>query len=109
MEPIKTPRPTIGWKAQLDDGSEFFTEEAIAESDLLLDNYVAALQGATNERTIWKAIETVVKGFDQLNIDHDYFIETMEREDLAEYIQKAAEAAGLFYDGDVTEEWREEW
>jgi hypothetical protein len=33
----------------------------------------------------------------------------MEREDLAEFIQKAAEAAGLFYDGDVTEEWREEW
>src|SRR5438067_13795600 len=99
MEPIQTPRPTIGWKAQLDDGSDFFTEEAIAASDLLLDNYLAALQAATNERTIWKAIETVVKGFDQLNIDHDGFIETMEREDLAEYIQKAAEEAGLVYYG----------
>ncbi|QEC75646.1 hypothetical protein [Mucilaginibacter ginsenosidivorax] len=109
MEPIKTQRPTVGWKAQLDDGSDFFTEEAIAASDVLLDNYLAALQAATNERTIWKAIETVVKGFDELNIKHDYFIETMEREDLAEFIQKAAEAAGLFYDGDVTEEWREEW
>ncbi|WP_184549634.1 hypothetical protein [Mucilaginibacter sp. FT3.2] len=109
MNPIHTPRPTIEWKAQLDDGSDFYTEEAIAESDKLIDNYLSALQVATNEYAMWKAIETAVKAFDQLNMDHDYFIETTEREDLAAYIQKAAEAAGLFYDGDVTEEWREEW
>jgi hypothetical protein len=109
MNTIETPRPTLDWKEQLNDGSEFFTEEAIIESDILIDNFLIALGTATNENTIWKAIEAVVKAFDKLNIEHDYFIETMEREDLAEYIQKAAEAAGLFYDGDVTEEWREEW
>jgi len=109
MEPIQISRPTINWKEQLDDGSAFFTEEIIIESDKLIDNYLDALQKATNEHAIWKAIEAVVKAFDKLNIDLDYFIDTMEREDLAEYIQKAAEAAGLFYDGDVTEEWREEW
>jgi hypothetical protein len=109
MDTINTPRPTIDWKRQLDEGSEFFTDETIRESDTLLDKYLAALEAAKNETAIWKAIEKVVKDFDELNIAHDYFIETMEREDLAEYIQKAAEAAGLFYDGDVTEEWREEW
>jgi hypothetical protein len=109
MNSIETPRPTLDWKEQFNDGSEFFTEKAIIESDILIDNYLIALGSATNENAIWKAIEAVVKAFDKLNMEHDYFIETMEREDLAEYIQKAAEAAGLFYDGDVTEEWREEW
>jgi hypothetical protein len=109
MNHISIPKPTIDWQTQLNEGSDFFTQEAIIESDKLLDRYVASLQDATNENAIWRAIETVVKAFDELNIKHDYFIETMEREDLAEFIQKAAEAAGLFYDGDVTEEWREEW
>ncbi len=109
MNPITTPRPTIYWREQFDNGSEFFTEENLQISDALLDRYVGKLEAAKNERDIWKAIEEVVTGFDDLNSSHDYFIETMEREDLAEYIQKAAEAAGLFYDGDVTEEWRSEW
>lgn len=109
METIKIPRPTIYWQEQLDEGSDFFTSEAIAESDKLLDDYISALQTSKNDTAVWKAIENVVKGFNQLNLNHEYFIETTEREELAEYIQKVAEAAGLFYDGDVTEEWREEW
>ena len=109
MNTIEIPRPTIYWREQLNEGSEFFADEAIAESDKLIDIYLNALKTAEGESAIWKAIEQVVKGFDELNVEYDYFIETMEREDLAEYIQKAAEAAGLFYDGDVTEEWREEW
>ena len=109
MNSLYTPRPTIDWKEQLEDGSDFFTEEAIADSDKLLDNYLAALKAAKDELEMWKAIEVVVKGFDELNIKHDYFIETMEREDLAEFIQNTAEEAGLKYEGDVTEEWRTEW
>ena len=109
MNTIETPKPTIYWREQFDEGSEFFTDVAIRESDKILDRYIAALNLANSDTDIWKAIEKVVTAFDQLNVAHDYFIETMEREDLAEYIQKAAEAAGLFYEGDVTEEWRMEW
>ena len=109
MNTIEIPKPTIYWREQLNEGSEFFTDEAIKGSDKLIDTYLNALKNAEDESAIWKAIENVVKAFDELNVEYDYFIETMEREDLAEYIQKAAEAAGLFYDGDVTEEWREEW
>lgn len=109
MNTINTPRPTIYWKEQLNEGSQFFTEEAIEESNKLLDTYLEALKLAKDDFVIWKAIENVVTAFDQLNVEHEYFIETMEREDLAEYIQKAAEAAGLIYEGDVTEEWRMEW
>lgn len=109
MNTIETPKPTIYWRKQLDEGSEFFTDIAISESEKLLNRYIAALGLAKCDSDIWKAIEQVVTAFDQLNVAHDYFIETMEREDLAEYIQKAAEAAGLYYEGDVTEEWRMEW
>jgi hypothetical protein len=109
MDALYTPRPTIDWKKQLEEGSDFFTKQVIADSDKLLDDYLSALKKSKNEIEIWEAIETIVKGFDELNIKHDYFIETMEREDLAEFIQNSAEAAGLKYEGDVTEEWRTEW
>jgi hypothetical protein len=36
-----------------------------------------------------------------------HFIETLEREELCEYIMEAAGIAGLEFDGDITEEWRE--
>jgi hypothetical protein len=109
MKTMNIVRPTINWRKQLIDGNDFFTEKAVRDSDKLLDDYSAALQSAKTESAIWDAIKQVVQAFDTLNIEHDYFIETVEREELAEYIQRAAEAAGLIYDGDVTEEWREDW
>jgi len=114
MEKLTLPRPTLRWRTQFDadeaaGGSGFFSHEAIHESDKLLDSYLFALEKAVSDAQIWEAIEKVVTGFNGLNVDYEYFIETGEREELAEYIQQAAEAAGLHYEGDVTEEWRLEW
>jgi hypothetical protein len=55
MNHISIPKPTIDWQTQLNEGSDFFTQEAIIESDKLLDRYVASLQDATNENAIWRA------------------------------------------------------
>jgi hypothetical protein len=114
MGNLTLARPTVRWRAQFDTdeaagGSGFFSHEAIHESDKLLDSYLFALEKAIGDVQIWQAIEKVVQGFDALNVDYEYFIETEEREELANYIQKAAEAAGLKYEGDVTEKWRMEW
>ncbi|CAN5524624.1 hypothetical protein BH09BAC6_BH09BAC6_28910 [soil metagenome] len=109
MITLSTQRPTLAWKQQLAEGSDHFTAKSIMDSDRLLDGYMVALNAAQNEIELWEAVEKVVKGFDELNIKHNYFIDTIEREDLAEFIQHAAEVAGLNYDGDVTEEWRMEW
>ncbi|MDF2455563.1 MAG: hypothetical protein K0R51_1556 [Cytophagaceae bacterium] len=114
MENLTLPRPTVRWRAQFDadegaGGAGFFSHEAIHESDKLLDSYLFALEKAIGEEQIWQAIKKVVTGFDALNVDYEYFIETDERKELAAYIQKAAEAAGLKYEGDVTEKWRMEW
>ncbi len=114
MENMTLARPTVRWKTQFDTdeaagGAGFFSHEAIHESDKLLDSYLFALEKAITDEQIWEAIEKVVRGFDALNVDYEYFIETDEREELTAYIQKTAEAAGLKYEGDVTEKWRMEW
>lgn len=109
MITLSTQRPTLAWKQCLIEGSTQYTAKAIMDADRQLDAYMVALNASQNEIELWEAVEKVVKGFDELNIKHNYFIETMEREDLAEFIQHAAEVAGLKYDGDVTEEWRMEW
>ena len=56
-----------------------------------------------------KSVEEVVVAFNEMNENHDYFIETMEREELADFIHQAARLAGLdiHEEEDITEEWRE--
>ncbi len=114
MKNLTIPRPTIHWRAQFDADEaagkkSFFSHEALQESDKLLDSYLFALEKAVKEEQIWQAIEQVVKGFDAMNVEYEYFIEANEREELIEFIEKTANAAGLVYEGDVTEEWRMEW
>jgi len=49
-------------------------------------------------------VKEVVMKLNELNIEHDYFIETMKREDLYEFIDAAARIAGLESEEDITEE-----
>jgi hypothetical protein len=102
-------RPTVTWKNELPNINGLNAEQAITDSDKLLDRYTETLQNARNEVEMWEAIAKVVKGFDELNIKHNYFIKSDEADELSAYIQQCAEAHGLKYDGDFTEEWRTEW
>lgn len=58
-------------------------------------------------QSIMEYVKAVVVTFNQ--IDEKYcFIETVEREELCDYIYIVAQMAGLDVDGsDITEEWRE--
>ncbi|MGO4530395.1 hypothetical protein AB4Z30_15035 [Paenibacillus sp. 2TAF8] len=106
-------KPTILWsKRMVEDGDDMFTEERIQMSEQVLDyflNELFALQGTKDAEQIMKSVEKVVVTFNEMNEAHDYFIETMEREELADFIDKAARLAGLHIkEGeDITEEWRE--
>ncbi|MEH7329499.1 hypothetical protein V7085_19010, partial [Priestia megaterium] len=60
-----------------------------------------------SEQDILEYVKEVVIGLNELNEQFDYFIETLEREELCEFIIKAANAAGLETEEDITEEWRE--
>jgi hypothetical protein len=42
-----------------------------------------------------------------LNEKYDSFIETLEREELCDFIMEKAQNAGLETEEDITEEWRE--
>jgi hypothetical protein len=104
------PRPTIRWMEAMAAGDDMFTPGAIRASDKALDAFLTDLSGlgaqATRESAL-PVVERVVKRFNELNLKHDYFVETMEREELYVYFVAALAAVGVTYDDDVTEQWRE--
>lgn len=76
----------------------------------MLDTYINNLEQLGENPTeveIMQVVKEVVIKINELNVEHDYFIETMEREDLYEFIDTAARIAGLESEEDITEEWRE--
>ncbi|MDZ5605854.1 hypothetical protein U2I54_01675 [Bacillus pseudomycoides] len=59
-------------------------------------------------KSIWFIfVECVEKVVVSLNEQYDFFIETLEREELYEFIVEVAAIAGLEVEEDITEEWRE--
>ena len=109
MSGLVKQKPTVYWTERLKEGETVFTASLIQKSDKILDMYLHNLSKSKETSEIWKAIETVVKGFDKLNREDDGFIDTAEREELIGFIKYAAETYGLKYEGDVTEEYRTEW
>mgnify|MGYP000462481720 CR=1 FL=1 len=103
------PMPTVLWRERMGEGDDMFSEEAIAASEKALQKYVSSLKTlkTPTEKAILKKVKEVVIEFNRLNDEFDYFIETLEREELCEYIDEKAQKAGLEPDEDITEEWRE--
>ncbi|MBT2255411.1 hypothetical protein [Priestia megaterium] len=109
MEELKNSKPTAAWQQRMED-DEIFTAENIKATDEILDTYMNRLEGSLDkmsEQDILEYVQEVVIGLNELNEQFDYFIETLEREELCEFIIKAANAAGLETEEDITEEWRE--
>ena len=82
----------------------------IEATNKVLDSYINNLKnlGAKpKEEDILEYVKEVVIRLNELNDKYDYFIETVEREELYEFITEVARIAGLETEGDITEEWRE--
>lgn len=106
---IEKTKPTTSW-VEYDEDGEFFTEENINATNKVLDTYINNLQQLGENPTeveVTQVVKEVVIKLNELNIDHNHFIETMEREDLYDFINTAARIAGLESEEDITEEWRE--
>ncbi|KNF08186.1 hypothetical protein CLPU_9c00820 [Gottschalkia purinilytica] len=89
---------------------EIFTGENLIKVKKVLDTYsnnLKKLGDNPSQKDIMKCVEKVVKDFNKLDEEEDYFIETMEREELCDSIHKLAKLTGLEIDEDITEEWRE--
>ncbi|MGN4941815.1 hypothetical protein [Bacillus cereus group sp. MYBK104-1] len=109
FDELKKNKPTTSW-VEYDEDGEFFTEENIIATNKVLDTYINNLQQLgenPTEAEVMQVVKEVVMKLNKLNIEHDHFIETMESEDLYEFIDAAARIAGLESEEDITEEWRE--
>ncbi|SES44117.1 hypothetical protein SAMN05518872_11338 [Psychrobacillus sp. OK032] len=103
-------KPTNEWTKRMADGDDIFNPENIEATIKVLDSYITnlmKLEVKPKKKEIMKFVKDVVISLNELNDKYDYFIETMEREDLCEYIIETANIAGLESDEDITEEWRE--
>jgi GTP1/Obg family GTP-binding protein len=110
LEGLKHQFPTKLWRERMIEFDDQFNEACIKDSERILNQYVDELiQVANQEKKIMDAVRKVVVRFNDINDLHDYFIETMEREELYDFIDEAARLSGLKVvdDEDITEEWRE--
>lgn len=101
--------PTQEWRIRLDDGDEQFTEENLTATETVLHDYTNGLSclQEPSEKQIVEEVKKVVLHINALNEEYDFFIETLEREELQEFIMEKAQQVGLETEEDITEEWRE--
>jgi hypothetical protein len=109
FEQIYKELPTTLWRSRMLEGDEMFTEESLVQSEEALRNFVKEIKLLDNptEDEILERVREVVFKFNELNEEFGYYIETLEREELYEFIDKVAQIAGLNTNEDITEEWRE--
>nr|WP_254178232.1 MULTISPECIES: hypothetical protein [unclassified Planococcus (in: firmicutes)] len=101
--------PTQEWRIRMDDGDDQFTEENLTATETVLSSYMDGLSRLQNpnENLIVQEVKKVVLHLNILNKEYDFFIETLEREELQEFILGKAQQIGLETEEDITEEWRE--
>jgi hypothetical protein len=110
FEELTRNKPTIEWKQRMDEDDDLFTAENLNATNEVLDSYIYSLKelgGSPSEEEVLHCVKKVVISINELNDNYDYFIETMEREELYEFITQAARIVGLESEDDITEEWRE--
>ncbi|MED1603622.1 hypothetical protein [Alkalihalophilus marmarensis] len=107
-------KPTLEWAERLEsdeDYEDFYTVEGIKAANKVLDRYIShlkALPSNPSEDEVLACVKQVVLNLNEVNEEHNDFIETDEREELYEFIDGAARSVGLNSEEDITEEWREE-
>ncbi|WP_042355192.1 hypothetical protein [Bacillus rubiinfantis] len=109
FEKLDVELPTVSWRARMLEGDDIFTEEGLVESEIALLSFVKEIKSLENQKEteVLEKVKEVVIKFNEINEKFEFFIETMEREELYEFIDNIAREAGLNTDQDITEEWRE--
>lgn len=109
---LKNNLPVIDWGKRLKEGDTSFTEGNISDTAKILNVFIESLKTATesgNARAVYSATKKTVIGLNKLNEKHHAYIDTMEREELVEFLHQAIKLTGFVIDEglDLTEEWRE--
>ncbi|MGB0177664.1 MAG: hypothetical protein ACPF9D_10890, partial [Owenweeksia sp.] len=95
--------PTSEWKKQ------GFSDEQVKKVDDILNKFIKDIGEAKSEDQKIKAFEVAVKALDKMQLNNDYFLDTLCREDLVNFFNEKAHEHGLDQFDDITWEWREEW
>ncbi len=109
---LKEHLPTLRWKQSMLDGDSCFSEKSIASSEavfnLFIDNLIAASNKADASK-IYSAVKKAINAFNKLQNNHCNFIESNEREQIIEFIEKAVKLTGFeIQDGlDLTKDIRQ--
>ncbi|RXK86785.1 hypothetical protein [Filimonas effusa] len=115
LEAIKNYYPFENWRDSYDDGLEQYTPENCNKAQDIFDTLIASLielgEDAEENNKV-ELFKTAILSLNELNEEVEDLIETGEREDLCELIDRITVAAGLnpanYADGaGVADEWRE--
>ena len=103
--------PITQWRKRMAQGDDMFSEESITAVETALTEYVQTLCEAIqkkNATTVYNSMGKLVKKLNKIN-DKYGLIETMEREELCEWLNTLIRKTGLELadNVDVTDEYRE--
>jgi hypothetical protein len=109
---LKSELPTIDWKQSMLEGDDLFTEKNIADSEALFQSFLKEVTVSAEKKDaskIYSSLEKAVKGFNRLQEKHNGFIETLEREQIIEFLEEAVRLTGFQIEEglDLTEDIRE--
>lgn len=108
---FKNPTLISSWKLRMADGDDCFTDENIEATNTILNDFIDQMSIATQEKKASKVLSTVKKAVVALNKLNDKYnhIETMEREELCDFIFSVVKSTGyvLEENEDITYEWRQ--
>jgi len=99
------------WRKRMVEGDDMFCEQSIAAVEAALASYAQTLCEATQKKSasaVYSCTAKLVKALNKINDEYG-LIETVEREELWEWIDALVRKTGLELgeDVDITEEWRE--
>ncbi len=101
--------PTIKWRERMSDGDLIFTSKKILSTQKILSEIIQTLESSkahANVDKVLPVIENGIKKLNKLNEKENYFIDSMEREELVEFINEIYIKSGCEYISDVTERLR---
>ena len=103
--------PIPEWRQRMAEGDDMFSEESITAVETALTEYIQTLCEAMqkkNATTVYNSMDKLVKKLNKIN-DKYGLIETMEREELCEWLNTLIRKTGLELadNVDITDEYRE--
>ena len=111
IQALGAKTPMAAWRKRMVEGDDMFSEQSIAAVEAALASYAQTLCEATQKKSasaVYSRTAKLVKALNKIN-DKYGLIETVEREELWEWIDALVRKTGLELgeDVDITEEWRE--